>query len=51
MKPFCHSERSEAESKNLSTVAKAMLPENECAIVRSLIAFGMTACRRHVRTA
>jgi hypothetical protein len=51
MKLFCHSERSAAESKNLSTLLNAMLWENECAFVRSLTTFGMTAPLHHVRAA
>ena len=48
---FCHSERSEAESKNLSTSSSVMLPENECTFVRSLTPFGMTLSRQHLKAA
>jgi hypothetical protein len=48
MKMYCQSEGSEAESKNLSMLASAFLPENTDAFVRSLTPFGMTARRHHV---
>ncbi len=51
MNLFCHSERSEAESKNLSMSSSVMLPENQRTFVRSLTAFGMTLSRHHVRAA
>jgi hypothetical protein len=47
MKLTCHSERSEAESKNLAILMSALLLENVCAFVRSLTQFGMTE-RHHV---
>jgi hypothetical protein len=62
MNPFCHSERSEAESKlqrsrrrrrgqafNLSIFSCTRSRENRCAFVRSLTTFGMTTTRHHVR--
>jgi hypothetical protein len=38
----CHSERSEAESKNLSILLGVLLPENVEAFVGSLARLGMT---------